>query len=129
MSAVKCVNCEKIWKSDDDLPLIVEYKNGSAHVLVPGVVDEPGGEVFHGCDNCLSDAYLMEVDEETNIHLYACNIDWDIDEEDDDGSITLPQEIQIPDDIDQSDDDAISDWLSDEFGFCHKGFELIWKED
>lgn len=35
----------------------------------------------------------------------------------------LPTETDIPDDI-GDDEDAISDYLSDEYGFCHKGFSL-----
>lgn len=34
----------------------------------------------------------------------------------------LPETIEIPESI--TDDDDISDWLSDEYGFCHKGFSL-----
>lgn len=53
--------------------------------------------------------------------MKAININWDTDGED----IHLPNEIEIPDDIADEDDDAISDYLSDVTGFCHKGFELI----
>ena len=35
----------------------------------------------------------------------------------------LPTETDIPDDI-GDDEDAISDYLSDEYEFCHKGFSL-----
>lgn len=51
----------------------------------------------------------------------AVNIQWDIDPEDDDG-VELPNEITIPNDIE--DGEAISDYISDVTGFCHKGFEL-----
>lgn len=51
----------------------------------------------------------------------AVNIQWDIDPEDDDG-VELPNEITIPNDIE--DEEAISDYISDVTGFCHKGFEL-----
>lgn len=50
----------------------------------------------------------------------AVNIDWDIDESD--IGVNLPTEIVIPDDM--TDEDEISDYLSDTTGFCHKGFEL-----
>ena len=46
---------------------------------------------------------------------------WDIDPEGDDGG-ELPNEITIPNDIE--DEEAISDYISDVTGFCHKGFEL-----
>lgn len=51
----------------------------------------------------------------------AVNIQWDIDPEDDDG-VELPNEITIPNDIE--DEEAISDYISEVTGFCHKGFEL-----
>ena len=40
----------------------------------------------------------------------------------------LPTEIEIPDYLITDEDDFlddVSDWLSDEFGFCHDGFELV----
>ena len=41
---------------------------------------------------------------------------------------TLPQEIEIPEDVwedyDNGNDDAISDYVSDVTGFCHYGFEV-----
>lgn len=55
----------------------------------------------------------------------ACNI-----ERDTDGDIAvfkqLSQEIEIPDSVYEADDDndAISDCISNETGFCHSGFEL-----
>jgi hypothetical protein len=36
--------------------------------------------------------------------------------------VGLPLEIEIPEEL--TDDEDISDWLSDEYGYCHKGFEL-----
>ena len=35
----------------------------------------------------------------------------------------LPNEIDIPEEL--TDDEDISDWLSDTYGYCHKGFNLI----
>lgn len=35
----------------------------------------------------------------------------------------LPTETEIPDDI-ADDEDAVSDYLSDKYEFCHKGFSL-----
>lgn len=47
-------------------------------------------------------------------------------EQDTDGDMTLleslPKEIEIPEDIE--DKDEISDYLTDETGFCHFGFEI-----
>lgn len=54
--------------------------------------------------------------------MKAININWDTD-----GDIEvlnqLPDEINIPQGM--TDEDKISDYLSDETGFCHYGFELI----
>ena len=40
----------------------------------------------------------------------------------------LPNEIEIPEELNKPDDDYyyedISDWLSDTYGFCHNGFEI-----
>lgn len=53
--------------------------------------------------------------------MKAVNIKWDTD-----GDMTLleslPKEIEIPEDIE--DEDEISDYLTDETGFCHLGFEI-----
>lgn len=35
----------------------------------------------------------------------------------------LPAEVRIPDEF-GADVEAISDWLTDEYGYCHKGFAL-----
>jgi len=40
------------------------------------------------------------------------------------GFMGLPTEAKIPDSIAEDDYDAISDWLSDEYGFCHKKFTV-----
>lgn len=58
----------------------------------------------------------------------ATNIQWDIDLEENETyeaaieHCNLPNEIEIPDTIDEED---ISDYLSDKTGFCHAGFCLI----
>ena len=51
--------------------------------------------------------------------MKATNIIWDIDGVE----IELPTEIDIPDGM--TDEDEISDYLSDETGFCHYGFDLV----
>ena len=53
--------------------------------------------------------------------LVAINRQWDVDyEEDLDG---LPQKVILPEGM--TDDDEISDYLSDLTGFCHYGFSLV----
>lgn len=37
--------------------------------------------------------------------------------------IGAPEYVDIPKEI-EDDEEAISDWLSDEFGWCHRGFRL-----
>ena len=64
--------------------------------------------------------------------MKAVNIKWDTD-----GDMELleelPTEVEIPDNLIDDDEDFdedyyysdISDWLSDEYGFCHNGFDLV----
>lgn len=54
--------------------------------------------------------------------MKAINIKWDTDG-DMDLLKGLPTEIEIPDGV--TDEEEISDYLSDETGFCHYGFELV----
>lgn len=58
--------------------------------------------------------------------MKAINIKWDIDKDENDNIDVLqmlPEEMEIPKYI--TDEEEISDWLSDETGFCHNGFELV----
>ena len=54
------------------------------------------------------------------------NINWDTDEED----VDLPNEVEIPNEIIEGFNDEeelldyLSDWLSNEYGFCHDGFNI-----
>lgn len=51
--------------------------------------------------------------------LIAVDIEWDIEKDD---TIELPKTIKIPDGFEHEND--ISDYLSEQIGFCHKGFSL-----
>ena len=53
--------------------------------------------------------------------LVAINIQWDVDDNEDLNG--LPQRVILPEGM--TDDDEISDYLSDLTGFCHRGFSLI----
>ena len=53
--------------------------------------------------------------------MKAINIIWDVDFEED--LEFLPTEIEIPNGM--TDEDDISDYITDETGFCHCGFELV----
>ena len=73
--------------------------------------------------------------------MRAVNIKWDVTdgaedmtkEDMDEILSTLPTEVEIPDNLIDDDEDFdedyyysdISDWLSDKYGFCHFGFELV----
>ena len=69
--------------------------------------------------------------------MRAVNIKWDVTdgaedmtkEDMDEILLTLPTEVEIPNYLitDDEDDllDEVSDWLSDKYGFCHDGFELV----
>lgn len=52
--------------------------------------------------------------------MKATNIIWDIDDPED--LEDLSTEIDIPSDM--TDEDEISDYISDVTGYCHKGFNL-----
>lgn len=52
--------------------------------------------------------------------MKATNIEWDVDQQSDLES--LPNEIEIPEGM--TDTEEISDYLSEETGFCHNGFVL-----
>ena len=53
--------------------------------------------------------------------LVAINIQSDVDNEED--LNYLPQGVVLPEGM--TDDDEISDYLSDMTGFCHRGFSII----
>ena len=52
----------------------------------------------------------------------ATCIEWDVDDPSE--LEYLPEEIEIPDEI-EDDEDAISDYISNETGFCHAGYVLL----
>lgn len=53
--------------------------------------------------------------------MKAINIKWDVDYEEQ--LEDLPTEIEIPNGME--DEEEISDYITDETGFCHYGFELV----
>ena len=55
--------------------------------------------------------------------MKATNIQWDVDGPKD--LENLPSVIEIPIDIDLADDDAVSNYITNLTGFCHKGFDLV----
>ena len=71
--------------------------------------------------------YVMKTDVGYNSYnlvptqLIAENIKWDIDDEE--SLLSLPTTIEIPDDF-KGNEDEISDYISEKYGFCHKGYDL-----
>lgn len=61
--------------------------------------------------------------------IIATDIQWDTDEEDSNEDIELPSEMEIPDHISITDAEDISDYLSDETGFCHGGYCLTFETE
>lgn len=59
---VKCNMCGKVFKTEEDIPLIIEWEDGSAEVLNKNSWRKPGGEAFRGCPYCKTDAYLMDME-------------------------------------------------------------------
>lgn len=57
-------------------------------------------------------------------HYWVHDIDWDTEGED----VDLPTDVEVPvdeDDAGISDEvleEYLSDWLSEEYGYCHRGF-------
>ena len=56
--------------------------------------------------------------------MIATNIEWDLEGYEE---TILPTEVEIPEGM--TNEEEISDWLSDLTGFCHKGFTLEELED
>ena len=54
--------------------------------------------------------------------MKATNIEWDVYFEED--FKELPEELHIPDYIDKEDYEAIDEYLTEQTGFCHKGYVL-----
>lgn len=83
--------------------------------------DEMGGSRYDGEDKPKHTIY-ESFEDDVKFRVY--DIDWDTDGED----VDLPNEIEVnvPAEVVDYDDvnDYISDWLSDEYGFCHNGFLL-----
>lgn len=59
------------------------------------------------------------------MYMKAINIKWDVD--DDESVEDLPAEIEIPKEI--TDEDEISDYITELTGCCHYGFDLVESEE
>jgi hypothetical protein len=85
-------------------------------------VDDTGSLLMHW-DNGSSLNVLWKVDKVRVLEkatFIVDNIQWDVDDDDED--LSLPKRVCIEeDDISEAD---IADWLSDHYGFCVKSFVL-----
>ena len=98
---------------DDDSKVLVniDYIDGESNVWVSVKRDK------------LSVISLVSFQGLLNVHIY--DIKWDTDGE----TVDLPTEVDhtfdgYNDIADEDLMDEISDWLSDEYGFCHFGFQV-----
>ena len=53
--------------------------------------------------------------------MKAVRIEWDTDG-DNEALALLPEEIELPEGV--SDEESISDYISEQTGFCHRGYVL-----
>lgn len=90
-----------------------------------GIVEfvDDAGQIHGTWGGC---ALLAETDKFTVLErpkekaYRATNIQWDVDEEED--LEELPDSMDIPKGMDE---DEIADYLSNQTGFCHDGFDLV----
>ncbi len=101
-----------------------EFESTTAEPTIDLTVSELA-DAFSKCKNRWEegiDMYGNLLPSKTN--MKAINIEWDIDSADEyDEVVELPYEIEIPKGM--TDEDEISDYITDVTGFCHKGFELV----
>ena len=66
----------------------------------------------------LQEGETQAVEDYPLANLKVISVDWDTDGMDEE-ELDLPNEVEVPSDIDE---DQVSDWLSDIYGFCVKGW-------
>lgn len=69
----------------------------------------------------LQDGEPQVLDEYPSVITKTIGVEWDTDGMDEE-ELDLPSEVEVPNDIDE---DQVSDWLSDLYGFCVKGWYEI----
>lgn len=107
-SCVRCVHGEQRTYEEID-----HFDNYITHHYAICAIGKKFEDSYLYCES------FEERDVQNTRKTKAVNIIWDVDDED----IQLPTEIVIPDGM--TDEEEISDYLSDLTGFCHKGFELV----
>lgn len=63
MKRIRCNKCGRIFNSEDDLELICEWPDGTRAFYNPLYDLGLGETVFRGCPECVSDGYLMDLDD------------------------------------------------------------------
>ena len=112
-------NIVKTEVTDDGL-------NATEKSIVAAFTDKNVAEAFANKMEENSDdwsSYSVERETISNGFVEVGDIEWDVDDEED--LETLPKLVFIPNgelnpDVDL--EDAIGDWLSNTYGYCHKGF-------
>ena len=87
-----------------------------AYELLDSMDDTKAAEIF--MINPVVYARMSE--EDRHDHAYYCFHHHSVDIAE---FVGLPNEVVVPDCLDNDED--ISDWLSDEYGYCHRGFDLV----
>ena len=63
---IGCNNCGKVFKAEHGIPLLIQWENGETKLLEAGKMVKPGGETFRGCPHCMTDGYLMDMEDADN---------------------------------------------------------------
>ena len=103
-TALNCENIKVTYEADFEDDMIVV----STIYHIPAVADRATVDAIFN--------HIQEINT-TPVARKAVQIDWDTDGED----VDLPTEIDIPAEID---DEDVADYLSDQTGFCHFGFQI-----
>jgi hypothetical protein len=103
-TAMNCENIKVTYEADFEDDMIVV----STIYHIPEVSERATVDAIFN--------HIQEINT-TPVARKAVQIDWDTDGED----IDLPTEIDIPAEVD---DEDVADYLSDQTGFCHFGFQI-----
>lgn len=74
-----------------------------------------------GNNLALQDSETQVLDEYPSVTMKTISVEWDTDGMDEE-ELDLPGEVEVPSELDE---DRVSDWLSDMYGFCVKGWYEI----
>lgn len=74
-----------------------------------------------GNNLALQDGETQVIDEYPSVTMKTISVEWDTDGMDEE-ELDLPGEVEVPSELDE---DRVSDYLSDTYGFCVKGWYEI----